>query len=311
MPDTGPPGAGLLRFAPRLSRLLSDLGPFDVVHAFWANTPALLAAFAARHHRLPLVVHLAGGELAALPEIGYGGWLHRRERWKTRLALRRAARVTAGSIFLQRLAASRGIVAEVVPLGIDPSLFPPGPPREGKTRRLLHVASLNAVKDQSTLLKAFRRVVDAMPDVRLDVAGEDTLGGAVQAEAKRLGLSRNLAFLGFLPQERLRALYRDADLLVVSSRHEAQCVALLEAACCGIPTVGTAVGLVADLAPEAAVAVPVGDDAALAAALLTLLRDGEERRRMGERARGFTHAHDADHTAETFERIYREVVPSR
>ena len=311
MPDTGLPLTGLLRFAPRLSRLLSVLGPFDVVQAFWANTPALLAAFAARHHRLPLVVHIAGGELAALPEIGYGGWLHRRERWKTRLALRRAARVTAGSIFLQHLAASRGITAEVVPLGVDPSLFPPGPLREGKALRLLHVASLNAVKDPSTLLRALRRVADAEPDVRLDVAGEDTLGGAVQAEADRLGLSRNVACHGFLPQDRLWPLYRDADLFIVSSRHEAQCVSLLEAACCGIPTVGTAVGLVADLAPGAAAAVPVGDDAALAAAILTLLRDGEERRRMGDRARGFAVAHDADHTAEVFERIYAEVVRSR
>jgi glycosyltransferase involved in cell wall biosynthesis len=311
MPETGLPGTGLLRFAPRLSRLVSDLGPFDVVHAFWASMPALLAAVAARHHRLPLVVHLAGGELAALPEIGYGGWLHARERWKTRRALRRAARITAGSNDLRRLAERRGFAAEVVPLGVDASLFTPAPPREGKALRLLHVASLNAVKDQSTLLKALRRVADAEPDVRLDVAGEDTLGGAVQAEAGRLDLSRHVAFHGFLPQDRLRPLYRDADLLVVSSRHEAQCVALLEAAASRVPTIGTAVGLVADLAPEAAAAVPVGDDAALAAAILTLLRDGEGRRRMGDRARAFALAHDADQTAETFSRIYREVIPPR
>jgi glycosyltransferase involved in cell wall biosynthesis len=311
MPENGLPGTGFLRFAPRLAALFSKTGPFDVVHAFWANTPALLAAVAARRHQLPLVIHLAGGELAALPEIGYGGWLYARERWKTRLALRRAARVTAGSICLRRLAASRGFAAEVVPLGVDPSLFPPAPPREGKALRLLHVASLNAVKDQSTLLRALRRVAHAEPDVRLDVAGEDTLGGAAQAEAERLGLSRHVAFHGFLPQDRLRPLYRDADLFVVSSRHEAQCVALLEAAASGVPTVGTAVGLVADLAPEAAAAVPVGDDAELAAAILALLRDGEGRRRMGDRARAYALAHDADRTAEIFGRIYAEVVRSR
>ncbi len=308
LPERSLPGSALFRFAPRVAALLSRFGPFDVTHAFWANAPALLAAAASGVRRLPLAVHLAGGELAALPEIGYGGWLHVRERWKTGLALRRARAVTAGSRFLQSLAASRGIRAEVVPLGVDPSSFPPGPPRGGPALRLLHVASLNAVKDQPTLLRALKRVAETEPSVHLDVAGEDTLGGAVQAEAERLGLSSNVTFHGFLASAALRPLYQNADLFVLSSRHEAQCVALLEAASSGVPTVGTAVGLVADLAPEAAVSVPVGDDAALAAAILDLLRDGERRRRTGAAARAFAHAHDADVTARAFERIYGEVL---
>jgi glycosyltransferase involved in cell wall biosynthesis len=308
LPVRGLPGSALFRFAPRLARLLSRFGPFDVVQAFWANAPALLAAAASGWRRLPLAIHLAGGELAALPEIGYGGWLHARERWKSRIALRRAARVTAGSTFLQRLAASRGITAEVVPLGVDPSHFPPGPPRERAALRLLHVASLNAVKDQPTLLRALRRVAEVEPSIHLDVAGEDTLGGAVQAEAERLGLSRHVTLHGFLPSAALRSLYQNADLFVLSSRHEAQCVALLEAASSGVPTVGTAVGLVADLAPEAAVSVPVGDDAALAAAILDLLHDDARRKRTAAAARAFALAHDADVTASAFERIYAEVI---
>ena len=308
VPTRGLPGSTLLRFGPRLAGLLSEFGPFDVVHAFWANAPALLAAVAARFHRLPLAVHVAGGELSALPEIGYGGWLHARERWKTRLALRRAARVTAGSRFLRRLAAARGIAAEVVPLGADSTYFSPGPRSEGPPVRLLHAASLNAVKDQPTLLRAFRRVVDEEPHVHLDIAGEDTLGGAVPAEAERLGLAGHVAFHGFLPSDQLRPLYRKADLFVLSSRHEAQGAAVLEAASCGVPTVGTAVGLVADLAPEAAEAVPVGDDRALAGTILSLLRDAGRRRRMGEAAQTFALAHDADFTANAFERIYREIA---
>ncbi|MGE5344615.1 MAG: glycosyltransferase family 4 protein [Acidithiobacillales bacterium] len=311
LPARGLPGTALLRFGPRLTVLLADAGPFDVVHAVWANEPALLAAAAARWRRLPLTIHLAGGELAALPEIGYGGWLHARERWKTRFALRSAARVTAGSVFLQRLAASRGIQADVIPLGVDPSLFAPGSRRGGPARRLLHVASLNAVKDQPTLLRALRRVADAEPHVHLDAAGEDTLGGAVQAEAERLGLSEHVTFHGLLRQEELRPLYRDADLFVLSSRHEAQSVAFLEAASAGLPTVGTAVGLVADLAPEAAVSVPVGDDAALAAALLALLRDDGRRRRIGDAARAWALANDADATASAFEKVYAGVAGAR
>lgn len=308
MPEHGLPGTGFFRFAPRLAALLSRTGPFDILHAFWANTPALLAAVGAGLHRIPLAVHLAGGELAAIPEIGYGGWLFARERLKTRFALARAARVTTGSRFLQGLAASRGISADVVPLGVDTTLFSPPPYPEGTGFSLLHVASLNRVKDQTTLLRALRRVVDAEPHVTLEVAGEDTLESAVQAEAARLGLGTRVTFHGALTSGELVPLFRRAALFVQSSRHEAQGVAVLEAASCGVPTVGTAVGLVADLAPDAAVAVPAGDDAALSQGILGLLRDEERRRRMGAAARAFALANDADATAVRFEGIYREIA---
>jgi glycosyltransferase involved in cell wall biosynthesis len=308
MPQSGLPGSGVLRFAPRLAALLSKTGPFDLVHAFWANTPAFLAAVAAGLHRLPLAVHLAGGELTAIPEIGYGGWLFARERLKTRFALSRAVRVTAGSRFLKGLAASRGISADVVPLGVDTSLFSPAPRPESSGFSLLHVASLNRVKDQPTLLRAFRRVVDAEPRATLEIAGEDTLCGAVQAETGWLGLSAHVTFHGVLKAPELVALFRRADLFVQSSRHEAQGVAVLEAASCGVPTVGTAVGLVSDLAPDGAAAVPVGDDAALSTAILDLLRNEERRHRMGTAARAFALANDADATTRAFEEIYREIA---
>ena len=311
LPGHGLPGTGLVRAAPRLARLMAEAGPLDVVHAFWAGSPAALAALATLRTRTPLVVHVAGGEVAALPEIGYGGWLFPRERLKTRFALSRAVRVTAGSRDLSARLSTLGIPVEVVPLGADTSLFSPGEPEERSGFRLLHVASLNRVKDQSTLLRALRRVVDAEPRVTLEVAGEDTLEGAVQAEADRLGLGTRVTFHGTLTSSELVPLFRRAALFVQSSLHEAQGVAVLEAALCGLPTVGTAVGLVADLAPAAALAVPTGDDAALAAGILALLRDGEGRRRMGERARAFALAHDAGSTADAFDRLYRDVAARR
>lgn len=306
----GLPGGTLVRFAPRLAHLLSSLGPFDVVQAFWAGTPAALAALATLGTGMPLAVHVSGGELAALPEIGYGGYLHRRERLKVRFALRRAARITCGSRFLQAFLAARNFKSDIVPLGVDTALFTPGPPHDQPPYRLIHVASLNGVKDQATLLRALGRVADAEPGVTLDVVGEDTLGGRVEREASRLGLENRVVFHGFLPQPKLVPLVRRAHLLVQSSRWEAQGVAVLEAALCGVPAVGTAVGLVADLAPDAAVAVPVGNDAALSDGILVLLRDEERRRTMAAAARAFALLHDADATARSFERIYSDLRTS-
>src|SRR4029077_404525 len=111
-----------------------------------------------------------------------------------------------------------------VPLGIDTHAFLPAASDRDHMHppwRLLRVASLNRVKDYQTLLQALTRIVDRGVDVHLDVVGEDTLGGAVQALAHTLRLDSRVTFLGFQPTDQLAAIYRRAHLHVASSRHEA------------------------------------------------------------------------------------------
>jgi len=81
-----------------------------------------------------------------------------------------------------------------------------------------------------------------------------------------------------------------------------------EAAAAGVPTVGTAVGVLAELAPTAAWAVPVGDSAALADGALALLRDSARREQLGRAAQAWARAHDADWTAARFESLYDLVI---
>jgi glycosyltransferase involved in cell wall biosynthesis len=295
----------------RWQMLLAGLraaGPFDVVHGLWAAPPGLLAALAGRRLGVPTVVSLAGGELAALPEIGYGAGLRWQGRFQVELALRLAACVTGGSRYVLAPLAGR-MAACWVPLGVDAARFdgpaerPAGPPW-----RLLHIASLNRVKDQETLLLALRRVVAEQPALHLDIVGEDTLGGAVQARCVALGLGGHVTFHGFRPSEDLRPLYQCAHLHILTSRHESQAVVVGEAAAAGLPTVGTAVGIVAELAPERALAAPVGDERALAEGILALLRDPPRRERMGHAARDWARQHDADWTAARFEQIFAGVM---
>jgi glycosyltransferase involved in cell wall biosynthesis len=277
------------------------------VQAIWSGAPGQVAVAAARMLGIPSCVHLGGGELVALPDIQYGGRLDWRGRVREAVVLRAANAVTAASLGMIESLARLGIAAQRVPLGVDLHIWPPREPVRREPfgpARLIHAASLNRVKDQSTLLHALALLAQAGVEFELDMVGEDTLQGAVQALTQQLGLSRHVRFHGFLTQTRLRPLVEAAHLMIISSRHEAGPLVVLEAAAVGVPTVGTAVGHVAEWAPSAAVAVPVADPAALARAIIGLLSDEDARLRLAREAWQRARREDADYTARSFEALY-------
>jgi glycosyltransferase involved in cell wall biosynthesis len=301
--------ARLIRLAGELERWIASVessGPLDLLHAFWADRTALLATLAARRRSIPSVVSLGGGEAVWLPEIRYGGSGSLVGRASTREALRLADAVTAGSLFaLGPLPASVAARAQIIPLGVRCEMFAAPPARPaGPPWRLLHVANLNLVKDHATLFDAMRLVVERLGDVQLDCVGEDSLAGATRALARDRGLAASVVFHGFLPPEGLVAFYRGAHLHLISSRYESQAAVILEAAAAGLPTVGTSVGLLPSLAPDAGACVPPGDSVGLADAICGLLLDRSRREAMGAAAQRFAEAHDAAWTARAFEALY-------
>jgi len=167
---------------------------------------------------------------------------------------------------------------------------------------------LNPIKDQGTLLEAARLLAQAGLDFHLDIAGRDTLDGKIQDTARTFGLADRVTFHGRVPHAELRALVAGGDLLLHSSRFEAGPLAVLEAAVVGVPTVGTAVGHIADWAPDAAVAVPIGDATALAAEVKGLLEDEDRRLAIAREAQRRALACDAAWTARTFEALYEGVA---
>jgi glycosyltransferase involved in cell wall biosynthesis len=307
--DLGRPSGIRRQYSRLVDRLRRD-GPFDVIHGYWALPAGLATALAGRRLGIPSIVTLDSGELVAIPDIEYGLQRKWRQRLGVRMTLAWATHITVCSQYMQQLAHRHGVEPAVIPFGVDTNVFKPAPgttETPARPARLVHVANLNPVKDQGTLLEAFRRVVDHLPDVHLDIAGEDTLGGAIHRLAERLGVKDHVTFHGSLPSDDVATLYRGADLLVISSRHEAANVAVLEAAASGVPVVGTSVGYVADWAPDRAVAVPTADPAALAGAILATLRNAAERERLARSAREWALAHDADWTARQFLDLYRSL----
>jgi glycosyltransferase involved in cell wall biosynthesis len=296
----------------RLVQLLSALnslgGSFDILHAFWAHPPGSLAIAAGRLIGAPVMISIGGGELVWLPEIGYGGQGTFRSRTAISIALRLAAVVSAPSEYALRSLRKIRDDARWLPLGVDTKFFQHGVANgSDKEKRILHVASLNQVKDQFILMKAMRQVYDTLPDVRLDCIGMDTLDGKIQRLAHDLGIDDVVRFHGVLPVDELLPFYRKAHVYVQSSLHESMGAALLEASAAGIPVVGTNVGLVAEMSPGAALAVRTSDADALAKAILDVLTCETSRTRIGQAAQKFARTYDAEWSASTLEGIYQQL----
>jgi glycosyltransferase involved in cell wall biosynthesis len=276
------------RFARRLARVTASIyhehqrAPFDLVHALWLHEPGTIAVAAAAIVRRPLIVSIGGAEVVALPRIAYGALRDPRGRLMTAHVLQRATLVTGGSQYVLRHA--RRLVPHRdptrfrwAPLPIDTIPFAPSVERTFDPARpqLLHAASLIPVKDQATLVRAMRRVVDVIPAAQLTVAGGDPLGlrGELEQTCAALDLAGAVTFAGPLRHDQMAAFYQRGDLFILSSLHESQGLVVLEAGAAGVPTVGTEVGVVPDLAPCCAVAVRPGDPVALADGIINLLSD--------------------------------------
>lgn len=292
-----------------MSALSAAGGGFDLLHAFWVFPQGTIAVAAGALLHIPVVVSVGGGELVWLPTIHYGGMRTLRSRIMMSATLRTASAVSGPSRYVTQAAKTIRPDVQWIPTGVDTTIFQGSIERTaGAPWHLIQVAGLNKVKDQETLLRAVKQVATVCPNIVLDCIGVDVLNGHVQALAQDLRIADIVRFHGVLPGDEILPFYLKAHLFVQSSLHESMGAAVLEASAAGVPIVGTNVGIVAEMAPRAAVGVPVNDPGALGKAILRLLEDSQRREALALAAQTFSRTYNADWTVSQFEGIYRKIV---
>ncbi|MCL4295341.1 MAG: glycosyltransferase family 4 protein [Anaerolineae bacterium] len=237
--------------------------PFDLLHAFWADEAGFSAALAGVWLKRPVVVSLGGGELTDLPDIHYGAQRFLTRRLTTRYALEKAALVTAGSDYQLNLCRAHAVPEaklHLAPLGVDTRLFRPvdsSPQNRSHSGMLtppldqpvmVQAASLLPVKNQHLLLKILSLAKKELPRLRLNLAGSGPLQAELAGLARRLDLEQSLVWRQQVAYPAMVQLYRESHLYLQTSRHESQGMAVLEAMACGLPVLGTPVGVALDVA---------------------------------------------------------------
>jgi glycosyltransferase involved in cell wall biosynthesis len=159
---------------------------------------------------------------------------------------------------------------------------------------VLGVGKFKSQKDFPTLLKAFARVRAARP-ARLVILGEGRQRTGLEALARSLDVSADVALPGFVSNP--YPYMKRAALFVLSSAWEGLPGVLVEALTCGCPVVSTdcpsGPAEVLDGGTYGAL-VPVGDDRALADAILAGLQAPPDRERLRARAALFDSEHAVD-----------------
>lgn len=284
---------------------------FDLLHGIRGFPCGFAATALGKLYSVPSIVSLQGGESAAIRHIRYGHMLQQPLRFITRWTCEHASAVTVLTRFQERALGSFGVAPRrlaVIPHGADLAAFalarekPLAPPTN-----FLHVANLNEVKDQTTLLRAFALIAQRM-DARLRIVGEDQLDGRMHRLAYELGIADKVEFIGFAPYNLLPNHFQWAHALLHTSLYEGQGVVIAEAAAAGTLICGTRVGLISDLGDECAVSVPVGDYVGLVERVCTLLHDSARMAALRANALRWAKEHSVEWTTERFGDVYRTIA---
>jgi L-malate glycosyltransferase len=265
----------------RLARLIKSLTP-DVVHAHDSHAVAMASlalSMSTQPAKLPLLAarrvdfHLRGNSLS---------------RWK----YRQVDMFICVSEAIRDMLVADGVPVDrtvIVNEGIDLERVAAAPPARLHEELWLphhapvvgNVAALVPHKGQRHLVEAAALVVRQVPDARFVIAGEGELRAALERQIKDHHLEKHVMLLGFRPD--VLSLHKAFDLFVMSSVTEGLGTSLLDAMACEKPVVATNAGGIPEVVLEGTTGllVPPRDHAAMAAAIVRLLRDPALRDRMG------------------------------
>jgi len=216
------------------------------------------------------------------------------ERWLDRYTDRYLASTDIGKqkIVVKRISTADRV--SVVPLGID---IPPIPSNAQRLRaraclgladNALTVATAGRFERQKGLihlLRAFADVHAALPAARLVIFGDGPLYSTLRTETSLLGLENVVVFAGW--RSDLDVLLSGCDVFCLASLWETFGYVLLEAMAARLPIVATCVDGIPEVTGDGqcALLVPPANAAALAAALIALLKDGAQRAMLAEQGR--------------------------
>ncbi|HKF45149.1 MAG TPA: glycosyltransferase [Thermoanaerobaculia bacterium] len=297
---------GIRRLA---DRLRAERG-FDVVHAQFGYPDGVVAVLLSRRWSVPAIVTEHAFQHPWLDDYPL---VRRQTLWAQR---RLKAHIAVSRPVREQIASFLGPAHEVrvIPVGVDPSAFPPREGPDTGPPTVLYVGYLTRAKGVDVLVEAAAKLALERSDVSFLFVGDDGYrdkrkqAERIRARARELGLSDRAAFAGGKPPEEVARLMRESSVLVLPSRRETFGAVLVEALASGTPVVATRCGGPEDIVtPETGVLVPPEDPDALARGIAGVL-DNRARYEPAALARYAVERFSWSHVARETVKVYREAL---
>ncbi len=302
---------GLLRHAEGYLRglqLVASLGGFDIkalaYHFMYFTEGLMVGVWMERKHHSHLHVHLAsqaatvGLYVRRVFGVGLSITVHGPDEFYD----------TQGQYLEQKIAAAdficcisyyaRSQLMRLSPaihweklivsrLGVDAAVFSPRSSRRTpEIFEVLCVGRLTPSKGQRLLISAVERLTQQERRVRLRLVGAGPDEASLR-QCAAAGTEETIVFEGAVNQDRIRELYRTADLFCIPSFAEGIPVVLMEAMAMEIPCVSTCITGIPELIRDGidGLLIAPSDLEGLVSALATLIDDADLRERIGRSGR--------------------------
>ena len=103
---------------------------------------------------------------------------------------------------------------------------------------ILYTGRLATEKNIDVIIAAVAIAQKKIKDLSLVIAGHGMAKDDLVKLSKDLGIEDSVKFLGFVPQEKLPAVYEASDLFIIMSVAESQSLSLMQAMSTGLPVIG-------------------------------------------------------------------------
>lgn len=266
----------------KLSRVIRQMSP-DIIHAHDSHAVAMAASALSMASPRPCP------PLVMSRRVDFHIRKNALSRWK----YHQVDRFLCASDAIRRMLIDDGVAPErtaVVHDGVDLarlSAVPPASIHEAfwlphHAPVVANAAALVPHKGQRHLVEAAKIVVQDVPDARFVIFGEGELRESLERQIRSHALEKHVLLAGFRAD--VLSLCKTIDLFVMSSITEGLGSAVLEAMACRRAVVGTEAGGIPEaiVHGETGLLVPPRDDAAMADAIVRLLRDPAMRTKFGE-----------------------------
>ncbi len=229
-----------------LRRIIRDLRP-QIVHTH-SSKAGILGRYAAHAERVPVVVHTIHG----LPFHPYEtGWRNALYKWLERKAASWSDRIVCVADAMTDQAVAAGVADRskfvTIYSGMEAEAFLECGAERQEMRRQLgfrddefvigKVARLFGLKGHEYVIEAARRIREAHPNARFLFVGDGILRGALEEQARRLGVGEAIVFAGLIPASRVPAYISAMDALVHASLREGLARVLPQSLLAGKPVV--------------------------------------------------------------------------